>query len=104
MSAAEHLHSNGTHHATTVSSKRRNLFWRICTILAVIAAIVAVPLKNAKRRRRLYNAVRGFYMLAVMPASDWDDYYKSLDVMAKDKIENAEDERLVGMYVVCENE
>jgi hypothetical protein len=35
-------------------------------------------------------------MLAVMPASDWEEYYKSLDVMAKDRIETAEDERLVG--------
>jgi len=81
---------NGKHHAKTKRS------WNMWTVLVVVAAVLVLPFRTANRRRRLYNSARAFYKLAAMPASDWEQYYKSLDVMAKDRIETAQDERLVG--------
>jgi hypothetical protein len=60
--------------------------------MAILAALVAVSFAGAKKvnLKRVKNMIRGMYLLGTMPESDWDAYYKSLDVLAKPMLETKE--------------
>lgn len=100
-SASHHTTLNGNGPSSLPSSDRKPSS-KIHIIIAICAIALVVPSKNAISlrdfRHRVYNAGQAFYKLATLPIEDWDAYYKSLEVIAKPQIENANDERLIGAW------
>ena len=65
-------------------------------------ALVAILIGSLMKRPQVWRVTRALYKLTVLPKNDWNDFYKSLDVMRKPILTSKNDERLVGAwYKVC---
>jgi len=85
--------SNGfSHHA----SPQRSLWFSKTTSLIMI--FVAILIGSFVKHPHCCRVTRALYKLAVLPENDWNDYYKSLEVMRKPILTSKNDELLVGAW------
>ena len=90
------LVTNGLHHSTL--NRANTAWWRAAKIATVSVALLAILIGSLVHHPHFFRVTRALYNLSALPENDWNDYYKSLDVMRKPILTTKDDELLGGAW------